>query len=287
MKNKIKTYYYLAKPGIVFGNDITAIAGFFLAAKGHIHMLLFFATLIGVSFCIASACVVNNYLDRRIDAKMERTKKRALVTGAVSGRAAIIYAIMLGLIGFSALAIFTNLTTVLVGIVGMIFYIILYAVAKRYSFWSTVVGSVSGAIPPVAGYTAVSGRLDLGAMLIFLILVFWQMPHFYAIAIYRFKDYKAAHLPVLPVAKGIFTTKIHILLYTIGFALVAILLASTGFAGRVYLYGMLLLCLVWIVYAVIGFSTNNVTLWAKRMFVFSLLINLAWSLLVMTNFLFL
>ena len=77
------------------------------------------------------------------------------------------------------------------------------------------------------------------------------------------------------------------LLYTIGFALVAILLASTGFAGRVYLYGMLLLCLVWIVYAVIGFSTNNVTLWAKRMFVFSLLINLAWSLLVMTNFLFL
>ncbi len=281
----MKTYYQLTKPGIIFGNVITAITGFFLASNGHINILLFSATIIGISLCIASACVFNNYIDRNIDTKMERTKNRALVIKTVSAPAAIVYAIILGLIGFTILAVFTNMLTVFIGFVGFFFYEVMYGISKRRSVWSTVIGSVSGAIPPVAGYTAVSGRVDVGAILFFLILVFWQMPHFYAIAIYRFNDYKTAGLPVLPVVKGIFATKIQILLYTIGFALVVALLSVTGYTGGVYLFIIMMLAIFWILYAVIGFTTKNTALWARRMFIFSLVINLALCILITTNFL--
>ncbi len=108
----IKTYYRLAKPGIVYGNLITAAAGFFLASKGFINFQLLIAILVGIALIIGSSCVFNNYIDREIDEKMPRTKNRALVKGTVSPRNALIYATVLGILGFLVLAIYTNLTTV-------------------------------------------------------------------------------------------------------------------------------------------------------------------------------
>ncbi|HSW47613.1 MAG TPA: heme o synthase [Candidatus Saccharimonadales bacterium] len=282
----IKLYYRLTKPGIIFGNGMTALAGFFLASRGHINLIQLLATFIGISLGIASACVFNNYVDRGIDSKMERTKNRALVTGAVSSPAAIIFASILGLIGVIILYIFTNITTLLVGAVGFLFYEIFYGISKRSSIWSTVIGSVSGAMPPVAGYTAVTGNIDLGAVILFFILVFWQIPHFYSIAIYRLKDYKKAGIPVLPVVKGIFVTKVQILFYTIGFAIVTTSLSFTGYTGKTYLIVMSIFCLVWVAYAAKGFSVKNTPHWARRMFVLSLIINVVVCIMITTNSLF-
>ena len=199
MTTPLKDYYYLIKPGIIYGNAINTAAGFFLAAKGNIDFLLLLKTLGGSSLIIASACVFNNYIDRDIDSKMTRTKNRTLVRGAVPDPIALLYGSLLGVIGFGVLIIYTNVLTVLVGATGMFFYVVMYSIWKRRSPYGTLVGSISGAVPPVAGYSAVTNSLDVGALILFLVLVFWQMPHFYAIAIRRREEYKEAGIPVLPV----------------------------------------------------------------------------------------
>jgi len=113
VQQTVKAYYRLTKPGIIYGNAITALAGFLLASRGHIDIILGIATLLGISLVIASACVFNNYLDQGIDIKMARTKKRALVTGVIKGQAALVYAVILGIVGFTALAAYTNALTVI------------------------------------------------------------------------------------------------------------------------------------------------------------------------------
>lgn len=279
----IKTYYQLTKPGIIYGNALAAIAGFFLATKHDFNLTLFLGMLFGTSFIIASACVFNNYIDRNIDAKMARTKKRALVQGVVSGRNALIYATTLGIVGFLLLFIFTNLLTVAVGCIGIFFYVVLYGIWKRRSPLGTLIGSIPGAIPPVAGYLAVTNHLDTGALLLFLVLAFWQMPHFYAIGIYRLKDYAEAGLPILPVKNGIQITKIHILLYMLGFAITAILLSLLHYTGIVYLIGMVVICSMWIFLALQGFRTTDTNRWARKVFFFSLITLLMMCLLLSFN----
>jgi len=241
---------------------------------------LFAAMLTGSSLVIASGCVFNNYLDREIDAHMARTKKRALVSGRVSARNAIIYATLLGLVGFTVLATYTNRLTVAIGLVGIVFYVIVYGFAKRHSVHGTLVGTISGATPPVAGYCAVTGRLDLGAVLLFLILVFWQMPHFYAIAMYRAKDYAAAKLPVLPVVKGEQITKIQMLVYVIGFMLATALLTGFGYTGYVFLAVMTLIGLIWLKSSLQGFTAPDSNLWARKMFKFSLVALVVFCLMI-------
>lgn len=270
----------LIKPGIIRGNAITAVAGFLFASKGDIDFGLLLALLVGVSAVMASACVFNNYLDREIDSKMERTKNRALVSGKIPVLNAMIYASLLFIIGFAVLSIFTNYITVLVGVIGFVDYVILYGISKRKSVHGTLIGSISGATPPVAGYTAVTGELNVQALLLFLILVTWQMPHFYAIAIYRMKDYKAANIPVLPLIKGIKTTKIHMIIYIVFFIFVTTLLTFVGDAGYVYLIGMLIAGLAWLRIGIQGFHTVKNVEWAKRVFGFSLYVLLAFSVLI-------
>jgi protoheme IX farnesyltransferase len=276
----IKTYYTLTKPGIIYGNALTAAAGFLLASKGHVDGWLLLATVAGTSLVIASACVFNNYIDRAIDAKMARTSKRALVEGTVKGRNAIIYATFLGLGGFLVLAVDTNLLVVGIGLVALFDYVVLYGLAKRRSVHGTLVGSIAGAAPVVAGYCAVTGRFDTGAIILFLILASWQMPHFYAIAMYRFNDYKTASLPVLPVKSGVQAAKIQILLYIVAFIAANALLSAFGYTGYTYLIIMTLLGLAWLWKGLQGFKTNADRLWARQMFFFSLVIILSLSIML-------
>ena len=228
-------YYLITKPGIILGNLITVAAGFLLASKGRIDFWLFFATLIGLAFIIASACVFNNYIDRQIDKKMERTKKRALVTGLISGRNAIAFAIFLGILGSLILLFNTNLLTVLVASVGFLVYVVLYSLWKCRTIYGTAIGSIAGAVPPVVGYCAVSNHFDVGALILFTMLVLWQMPHFFSIAMWHFDDYVAAEIPVLPVKKGMLRTKIHMVLYIVAFIFTAMLLTLFDYTGYVYL----------------------------------------------------
>ncbi|MDR3642282.1 MAG: heme o synthase [Candidatus Doudnabacteria bacterium] len=268
----LRNYYALTKPGIIYGNAITAAAGFFLAAKGEIDWKLMLMMLVGLSLVIASGCVFNNYMDRDIDGRMERTKNRALPSGAVSPKAAIIFAGLLLFLGVIALYFHTTNKALIAALVGFFVYVFLYTPLKRRTVYATLIGSIAGATPPVVGYAAVTNRFDSGALILFLILVFWQMPHFYAIAIRRIKDYNDASIPVLPITKGIYATKIQMALYIIGFIVASAMLTLFGYAGYLYFAVSTLLGLAWLWRSVRGFKTADNTLWAKKVFLFSLIV---------------
>jgi protoheme IX farnesyltransferase len=269
-------YYRLTKPGIIYGNSLNILAGFLLACgiTRQFSLLALAAVLAGSACVIGAGCVYNNYIDRDIDLKMARTKKRALVTRSIPVPAALAFGTVLLITGFTILAVWTNWLTVLVGVTGFFFYVAMYSVFKRTSVYGTLVGSVSGAIPPVAGYTAVTNNLDAGAWILFMILVAWQMPHFYAIAMFRFQDYKNAGLPVWPVKKGMHSTKVQITIWVALFTLAAACMTLKGYTGGIYLIGVLILGAVWLKKALAGFHTKDDATWAKGMFFFSLLVTL-------------
>lgn len=283
---RLKVYYSLTKPGVLYGNAITGVAGFLLASSYFrtFDAWLFAATILGMTLVIASACVLNNVLDRDIDSKMERTKKRATVQGAVGPGRATLFSILLGISGLMILGFFTNWLVFWIGVGGFVDYVVLYGMlSKRLSIDGTLVGSISGAAPVLAGYVAVSGRIDAGAIIAFAILFLWQMPEFYSIAIYRHDEYKAAKIPVMPVVKGVKNTKYQIYIYTALFVTATLLLTAFGYTGYVYLVVMGLLGAYWLWLGAKGFETKTKKAseaWARKMFRFSLIMILAVSLMM-------
>ncbi|MGP1945624.1 MAG: heme o synthase [Arsenophonus sp. ER-EMS1-MAG3] len=269
----IKEYFQVTKPTIIFGNLISVIGGFLLAAKGIIDYPKFIATLFGVSLVIASACVFNNYIDKDIDSMMDRTKNRVLVKELINLKISLIYATMLGLIGVILLYIITNALAIFFTVIGFIIYICIYSFyMKRNSVYGILIGSLSGATPPVIGYCAASNKFDFGALILLLIFYFWQIPHSYAIAIFHLKDYKAASIPILPVIKGIYVAKIHIFLYIFAFMITTIMLTISGYSSYIYLIVAICVSLWWLGIAISGFKkSNNDSLWARKLFLFSII----------------
>ena len=268
----IKTYYFLTKPGIIFGNIVTTFAGFTLASQGEIHFLLLAITLLGLGLVIASAGIFNNYIDRESDGKMTRTQNRPLVRGLISPHKALIFAALLGLLGSYILFEYTNGLTLGVALFGFFVYLVLYAFLKYRSFHGTLVGGLAGAVPPVVGYTAVSGQLDSKALLLFTWLLLWQMPHFYAIALYRLEEYKSASIPVLPLVKGLKATQHQITLYILAFILCTSLFTFLGFTDLLYLKLTLLLGAFWLGLSLWGYQSKNPALWGRQMFISSLIV---------------
>ena len=276
----LKRYLLVTKPGIIFGNLISVVGGFFLASKGDLQLDIFLATLAGVSLVIASGCVFNNYIDRDIDCLMERTRNRVLVQGLIGPRTTLVYATALGVTGV-ALLYWVNPLSAALGGLGFVVYVGLYTLwLKRRSVYGTLVGSLSGATPPVIGYCAVSNEFDSGALILLLIFSLWQMPHSYAIAIFRFKDYQAAAIPVLPVKKGIALTKSHILRYIMAFALATVMLTFSGHAGLFYFTVATLVSLIWLVMAWKGFQVTDDRVWARQLFIFSIVAITSLSLMM-------
>ena len=267
------------------GNAITLLGGYFLAAKGTLNLALFLASVVGLSCLIGSSCVFNNLIDRVADAKMERTKMRSMALRSIPRKKIITFAVVLFVIGSLLLYWFTNFLALSVALFGFVVYVALYSFMKYTSVQGTLIGSIAGAVPPVVGYTAVKNELDLGAFLLFALLTIWQMPHFYAIAIFRLNDYKAASIPVLPLVKGIFTTKVHSLIYAIIFLGISPLLTIFGYTGKVYLVFSILLSLGWVLISLQGFSkkTKDV-LWARKSFKYSLIVITILSLLMMFDY---
>ncbi|HRO78277.1 MULTISPECIES: heme o synthase [Acinetobacter] len=269
----LKKYLFLTKPGILFGNFITTLGGYFVAAQGSVDFLLLLLTLLGTTLVVASGCVVNNIIDQDIDQKMQRTQNRALVKKTVSVPIALIYSVVLGIIGFSILWFGVNAYAFLFALIGFVVYVGFYSLwTKRTTIHQTIIGSISGASPPVIGYTAVANQFDLAALLIFLGYALWQMPHSWAIAIYRFDDYKNAGIPILPVARSILRTKIESLIYVVLFTVAMNGLFVFGYANWLYLVILNTLCIYWFYIGVIGFKAENDQLWAKRFFLFSVIL---------------
>lgn len=268
----IKNFISITKPGIIFGNLITVAGGFFLASAGSAKLLLLFITLAGISLIIAAGCVFNNIIDRDIDQIMERTKERVMVKGLLSNRVAFAYGLVLAIVGSALLWVYANFLTVAVALIGLFFYVVVYTLGfKRKSVHGTLIGSISGAIPPVVGYCAVTNQIDAGAFILFLMLSIWQMPHSFAIAIFRFNDYLSADIPVLPVKKGIYNAKVNMLLYVCFFTIAASLLTVFGYTGFYYLAVSLSIGLWWVRLSILGFKAENDKVWARKMFGFSII----------------
>ena len=281
----IRNFISVTKPGIIMGNVITLSGGFFLASRGVINYWLLLATIVGISLIIACGCVINNYIDRDIDGLMKRTQKRVLVKGLISPRAIFIYAFCLGALGTGGLLFCTNILATLLALSGLFVYVVIYTmVLKRNSVLSTVVGSISGAIPPLVGYCAVTNHIDAGAIVLFIMLCLWQVPHSYAIAIFRFEDYVAAKIPVLPVKKNILVAKFHMLLFVFLFVVASVSLYYFGYVGRSYLAIALMLGLLWLFLSAKGFVVANTTRWARQMFFLSILIITILSIAMAINY---
>lgn len=270
----------LTKPERTLANVITGLAGFLLASQWHIHYVLLIATLGGMSLIVASACVLNNYIDRNLDAKMPRTKKRVLVLKQLSPGVVLAYAVVLGIAGFVVLWQFVNGLVVVLGAIAYFDYIVLYGYAKRHSVHSTIIGTISGAMPIAAGYCAVAGKIDAGAVILFLSMVCWQMPHFFAIAIFRMKDYKAGGIPVLPLVKGVYRTKVQIMLYTVLYVFATVSLSIFSRTGYVYAVVMSLIGADWLWRGLHGFRVDDDTVWARKMFFYSLKVLLVFCFMV-------
>jgi len=272
MVEVIKNYLLVTKPGIILGNLISIAGGFFLASKGRFDIAVLLSTIIGISLVVASGCVFNNCVDRNIDRKMTRTHNRVLAKGLMSPKGAVYYGSLLGMAGTALLWMATNMLSVAIVLAGFTIYVGVYSLyLKRNSVFSTLIGSLAGAAPPLAGYCAVRNRFDLGAGILLLIFSLWQMPHCYAIAIFRFKDYTAAAIPVLPIKKGMPTAKKHIVGYILAFMAATLMLTFGGYTGYAYLAVAAAMGLSWLVIAWSGYKTSNERVWAKRLFVFSIL----------------
>ncbi|KKO50900.1 heme o synthase [Paenibacillus sp. DMB20] len=266
-----KDFITVTKPGIIRSNLIAAFAGFWLASRWDIQFGLMIMTLLGTVLVMASSCVFNNYFDRDLDMKMERTRNRSLPTGRLTPKVVLWYAVILGAVGLAVLFIFSGVLAGVFGLVGMFVYVVIYTLwLKRTSTWSTSVGAISGAMPPVIGYVAVSGTVDMGAILLFAMLFLWQPPHFWALGIRRVEDYRAAGFPLLPVVKGIKRTKYQMIPYLVLLVPLPVLMYKYGYAGMFFLVISLLLSLVWLYLALKGFRAKDDAAWSKKVFLFSI-----------------
>ncbi|PWV61703.1 heme o synthase [Plasticicumulans acidivorans] len=235
-----RDYYALTKPKVVALITFTAMVGMFLATPEMVPWHVLLGGSAGIALMAASAAAINHLVDRRIDALMARTQARPLPTGHLDPRQAALFATLLGMTGAGLLLLCTNPLTTVLTFFSLIGYAVIYTMfLKRATPQNIVIGGAAGAAPPLLGWVAVSGQIEPGALLLFLIVFVWTPPHFWALAIHRRDDYARAGVPMLPVTHGIAFTRLQVLLYTVVLFLVSLLPYLTAVSGPLYLLGAL------------------------------------------------
>src|ERR1700716_2433966 len=241
----------LTKPAIMSLLLLTAIGAMFLAARGVPPFALLVATIVGGAAASGGASALNHYFDRDIDELMRRTKRRPLPSHRVPDEWAIGLGITLNIISFAVLAFFANVVAALLALSGTLFYIFIYTLwLKRTTVQNIVIGGAAGAIPPLVGWAAVTGSLDLSAWLLFAIVFFWTPAHFWALALLIRDDYDRAGVPMLPLVHGDRAAQWGILLYATALVPLSVLLFLTRYVGVLYLFAALVLGVVFVGYAV-------------------------------------
>ena len=245
-----RDYYEMTKPNVVMLLLLTALVGMCLATPTWVDALTLISGLAGIGMLSASAAVINHVVDHRIDSMMARTFNRPVAKGKVSVQSALVFASLLGCVGFIVLATWVNMLTAWLTLASLVGYAFVYTMyLKRATPQNIVIGGLAGAAPPLLGWTAVPGDVHALALLLVLIIFTWTPPHFWALAIHREKDYAKAQVPMLPVTHGVAFTKTSVLLYTVLLGLVCLLPYLIGMSDLIYLIGSSILNIGFLYYA--------------------------------------
>lgn len=268
----LKDFLALIKIGIVNSNLITVFAGIWLALQfNDLRFLSNISTVllavVGSALVMAGSCSLNNFIDRDIDNKMERTKARPTVSGSFHPSVALIVGFLFITVG-TAMLFQTTITAGIIGLIGVFSYVVLYSLwSKRHYPINTIIGSISGAVPPLIGWAAIDANLHTAAWVLFLIMFIWQPPHFWALAMKRTEEYRAAGIPMLPVVYGFNVTKRQMVVW------VALLLPLPFYLielGIPFVILATLLNIGWLIIGLYGFKMKDDLKWANWMFIYSL-----------------
>ena len=248
-KNNIKAYVESSKPKVVALMIFTSFIGMLLAEPLALNLEVLLVGNLGIALMSLSAGSINQLLDQKIDSIMLRTKRRPLVMGVLAPKNVIIYAVTLAATGFLLLYFLINTLTAWLTFASLVGYAFVYTLyLKRRTPQNIVIGGAAGATPPLLGWTAMTGQIDLIAIVLFLIIFFWTPPHFWALALYRKEEYFAAKIPMLPVTHGEQYTRVHITLYTFMLTIVSFMPFIIKFSSYFYLAGAFLLNLIFLYY---------------------------------------
>jgi protoheme IX farnesyltransferase len=263
-----RDYLSLLKLRIVALLDATAVGVMIPAAHGHPRLAAVLAVLVGGTMAAGGAHAINCWFDRDIDAEMNRTRSRPIPGGRIPAVHALVLGIVLNAIAFGVLWLGANLLAALLALSGSLIYVFVYtAWLKRSTPHNIVIGGAAGAMPPLVGWAAATGRLDITALALFGVVFFWTPPHFWALAQVIKADYARARIPMLPVVAGVQSAKRQSVVYGVLTAAVSLVPFLTGSAGAIYLAGAVVLGVGFVSLTVLDLSGRR---WTRRLFVYSL-----------------
>ena len=266
-----KKYIELCKPKVVVLIVFTAIVGMLLSTHGALVWQTMIFAILGIGLASASGAAINQLVERKIDAIMERTQSRPLPQGDLDDKKALMFALTIGTVGILILLFFVNLLTTILTFISLIGYAVIYTIfLKRSTSQNIVLGGAAGAAPPLLGWTAMTGEVQSEALLLFLIIFVWTPPHFWALAIRRREEYAKAGIPMLPVTHGVPFTKLQILLYTLLLVAVTILPFIIQMSGLIYLAGAIALGIGFLRYAIALYLTDDSDKLAMKTFGYSI-----------------
>ena len=271
LASRVGQFYRLTKPRVVSLIVFTAVIGMFLATPGMVPLQALIAGTLGIALTAGAAAAANCLVEQRIDALMARTRRRPLPRGQVTSLQTLVFSGVVGGAGLFILYHWVNALTMWLTLATFVGYAVIYTVVlKPMTPQNIVIGGASGAMPPVLGWTAVTGEIAADALLLFLIIFAWTPPHFWALALYRKHEYAKAGVPMLPVTHGDRFTRLHVLLYTVILTAVTLMPFVTRMSGALYLAAVLLLDAVFLWYAVRIYVAYSDRL-AQRTFRYSIL----------------
>jgi protoheme IX farnesyltransferase len=259
----------LTKPRITTLVVLTMLGGLWLAPV-NTGLAVVLVMLVATATVVGSANALNCWLERDIDRNMRRTARRPLPAGRLDPKLALAFGLTLGLVSVPTLALAVNPITGLLGAFALVSYVAVYTPLKQRSPWALPIGAVPGALPPLMGWTAATGRLEGPGLVLFGILFLWQLPHFIAIALYRKRDYAAAGFKVLPAVRGELWAKLQAVVFSLALVPVSLLLVPMGVAGPIYLWVAGIAGAAFAFVSLLGFRRGAGPRWARRLFITSL-----------------
>lgn len=246
--NLVREFIALTKPRVNLLIMFTAIVGMLLAHQSTLNYELIFFASIGIGLAASAAAIINHVVDQKIDSIMDRTKSRPLVNGSIKPLHAIYFALFLSFGSISLLYLLVNTLTALLTFLSIIIYSVIYSVyLKNLTSQNIVIGGIAGAMPPLLGWTSITNQIEPFPLVLFLIIFLWTPPHFWALAVYKYEDYKKADIPMLPVTHGRDFARLHIFLYSILLFCITLFPYLLELSGFIYLFGTIFIGLKFVI----------------------------------------